>query len=67
MSAEYVLHKGSSFSGEATYAFVHNDRLFFKHQTFHSELHAKREAVEWLATVGINVETDDITVSQLTS
>lgn len=63
MTEKYVLFKGNSFNGEPTYAFMHDDRVYFTHRPFHSELHAKREAVEWLAVHGVNVEVEDIGVT----
>jgi hypothetical protein len=57
-----MLLSGHLFNGEPTYAFRHDDHWYFTHRTFHSELHAKREAVEWLATRDINVEVEDIGV-----
>lgn len=59
---KYMLDKGATWGGEPTYAFMHDDHLYFVHKPFHSELHAKREAVEWLATRGIHVEVEDIGV-----
>lgn len=60
--AQYNITTGGCWSGVTRYAFMHDGRVFFTMSDFHSELHAKREAAQWLATIGIHVEPEEIGV-----
>lgn len=60
METEYVLNVGGCWSGRPHYSFAHEGKLLFQGQNYHSELHAKREAVEYLSNLGIQVEVEDI-------
>lgn len=60
MKTEYVLNVGGCWSGRPHYSFAHEGKLLFQGQNYHSELHAKREAVEYLSNLGIQVEVEDI-------
>lgn len=62
MTAKHVVLKGGCWTGRDQYSFTHEGRLFFSGQNFHSEEHAKREAVQYLSCIGIEVEVEDIVV-----
>lgn len=60
METQHVLNYGDNWSGHRFYSFRHNGHLVFAADNFHSEYHAKREALWHLQKIGVDVKMEDI-------
>lgn len=57
---KYRVMYGDSWSGQRRYWFEHEGKILFTSEEFHSELHAKQEALEYLSALGIEVTIEEI-------
>lgn len=62
MSTMYHVTESSQYIGPPLYSFEHEGRWFFRQRACHTGQHAKKEAQEYLAAIGIEVGLSQIEI-----